>query len=140
MIRASALLTLVLFGTIQDCVALEIEVFTASAVPHQNQRLPGHQVTWYALDAPDRLDAKLPRFPASQANSMTEAQKWLANHGDRLAGEFRDAWQGRLKAQQYGLTKFPAVCIDGCSHKVYGTSDPAQALRVYRARNAGQRQ
>ena len=137
MIRASALLTLVLFGMIQDCVALEIEVFTTRAAPGQNQRLPGHHVTWYALDAPERLDAKLPRFPASQANGMAEAQRWLAKHGDRLAEEFRDAWLGRLKAQQYGLTKFPAVCIDGCSHKVYGTSDPAQALRVYHARMAG---
>jgi integrating conjugative element protein (TIGR03757 family) len=96
----------------------------------------GHPVTHASgarvieLDAPsrleDRLSAQLPADPA-QARAIV---RWrLRSGGAALQQRFADAYQGVTYAWSLGITKIPAVVING-RYVVYGVSDVNRAVAM----------
>ncbi len=112
--------------------ALEIEIFTASAIPLR--MLSGHQVRYYALDEPDRLAAQLPDLRTRDPNQATiQAKAWIRAYGDRYAQALRRASQGWMKVMEYRIDRVPAITFENGRYVVYGTTDITRALQQYSA-------
>ena len=113
-------------------ISAEIEVFTASYI--QPVKYPGHHISYYALDAPDRINDRLPEFSAvSEKQAYEAAMAWLKRHGTKIADALKTSTRGRTRALEYQVTKVPAIVFDQGSYVVYGTADVNRALSIYQA-------
>jgi len=115
--------------------ATTIEIFTireqAPLVPADVQSHHVH-VEIYRLDGLQQLEstlsAQLPNEPAA-AQRVALQRIGQLDRDDR--DTLRSAAVGLAKAQQYGLSRYPAIVIDGAV-VVYGTTDVEVALSRYR--------
>jgi integrating conjugative element protein (TIGR03757 family) len=103
-----------------------IEVFTdATLFPVTS----AGTATVYDLSAPRRLAADLGRgLPREPAAAETAARARIAGAGTNL----RAAYEGPAKALGYGLAKIPAVVFGQGQSVVYGVTDVAAAIQLYR--------
>lgn len=96
----------------------------------QNQGIP---ISLYHLNAPDALlnalGKQLPR-QIDQAKHKLLARFQKIGH-ERLKIQFMDAYQGVIKATQYGLNRYPAIVFDQGKAVVYGVTDLQKALAQY---------
>ena len=119
---------LLILGVSQISVAQQVEVFTASGVPHPTY--PGLSPVWYELDAAERLEDQIPTFSADPEKAEEEAMVWVNRHGHDYAEMAKKAHEPKLKAMEYQLLKVPAIVIEG-KYVVYGSVDVPLALRLY---------
>ena len=114
---------------------LTVEVFTtreqAPLVPAE-VKARDVSVEIYRLDGLQQLEstlsAQLPNEPAA-AQRVALQRIGQLDRDDR--DTLRSAAVGLAKAQQYGLSRYPAIVIDGAV-VVYGTTDVEVALSRYR--------
>ena len=69
-----------------------IEIFTQTLVKQIN--VPGHQITYYPLDAPERVET--PNF-----GNAEQARQWALNNKKALESQFMQAYEGTLKLIEY---------------------------------------
>jgi len=102
----------------------EVRVFTDRL--HPVTAIPGIRIT--ELDAPTRLEAELAaQLPADRAQAAAIVQQRLQQGGFELQRRMASAYQGVADAWSLGVTKIPAVVVDG-RYVVYGEPDVARAL------------
>ena len=113
----------------------QVELFTTAARP-----LPGHspatgqdiQLTVYHLDGLARLNAILShQLPPKPEVAKAMAATRLGALTERQQADLRATATGLLAAQRYGLTRYPALVING-EAVLYGVTDPTEAVRQYR--------
>jgi len=106
-----------------------IEVFTSARTPIATASTPA--VLVYNLDLPARIEAELStRLPQDREAAAQIASAELQGAWRKSAETLTHAYQGLLKARQYGLQKLPAMVFDGQA-VVYGVIDLEQALGDY---------
>jgi integrating conjugative element protein (TIGR03757 family) len=99
-------------------------------------------VTVYDLDAPAREEARFSQgLPADRDQAMAEAKRRLADISQSEQDRINSAFDGLLKALQYGLDRYPAIVFDDGQAVVYGTGleEALGHYRKWRARQAQQR-
>jgi len=108
-----------------------IEVFTET--PTQIETFEGVDVIYYDLSAPARVKKQLaPSLPADEKIALVQAKAFFeTSEGKAYKIAMRDAYRGKQKMMQYQLSKLPAVVFEGGTYVIYGTTDVAQALRLY---------
>lgn len=85
------------------------------------------------LDAPSRLEDRFSaHLPADPAKATAIVRWRLRNGGAALQQRFADAYQGVTYAWSLGITKVPAVVVDG-RYVVYGVSDVNRAVSLIEA-------
>lgn len=113
----------------------QVELFTTTAHPppaHLNATGEDIQLTVYDLDGLARLNATLShQLPPQKAAAKAMAATRLASLTERQQAELRATATGLLAAQRYGLTRYPAVVVNG-EVVIYGLTDPTAAVRQYR--------
>lgn len=94
----------------------------------------GQAVAVYNLDDGERLTAELARgLPPDQEAAKAALQRRFAEQGRAAVQQrFERAFQGRIAAFEYGLTRYPAVVFNHGQAVVYGVTDLPQALTLYR--------
>lgn len=109
-----------------------IEVFTEAST--QVDTLAGVDVIHYDLSAPARVKKQLaPKLPADEKVALAQAKAFFETaEGKSYKIAMRDAYRGKQKMMQYQLSKLPAVVFEGGTYVIYGTTDVAQAVRLYR--------
>ena len=109
-----------------------IEVFTVG--PTQVDALAGVDVIHYDLSAPARVKKQLaPKLPADEKIALVQAKAFFETaEGKAYKIAMRDAYRGRQKMMQYQLSKLPAIVFESGTYVIYGTTDVAQAMRLYR--------
>ncbi|WP_122339469.1 TIGR03757 family integrating conjugative element protein [Pseudomonas caricapapayae] len=115
-------------------VSAETVVVTDSRTPIKNS--VGVRVIY--LDNPEiiqqQLSAGLPNDP--QIAAFEVKRRMSGDRGEAINKRLRDAHQGVADAWGWGVTKIPAVVVDG-QYVVYGNADVARAQALvadYRAR------
>ena len=112
----------------------QVELFTTTAHPppaHLNATCEDIQLTVYDLDGLARLNAALShQLPPQKAAAKAMAATRLAALTERQQAELRATATGLLAAQRYGLTRYPAMVING-EAVFYGLTDPTEAVRQY---------
>lgn len=103
-----------------------VEVFTATEQPIHKPA--GIDVELYALDAPDRLQERLPKFHGNHA--VQSAKAWAEANAQLMADAMMAAHAGRVKVIEYKIEKVPAIVINN-TYLIYGTTDIARALHIY---------
>lgn len=108
-----------------------IEVFTDE--PAFVDRLAGATVVHYDLSELDRLKKTgLPRLPANESQAKEMAIAFFASpEGAKFKEDIKGAMRGHQKMMRYSLQKIPAVVFDQGKYVVYGTTDVAEAARLY---------
>jgi integrating conjugative element protein (TIGR03757 family) len=137
-IVAMALLTSIGFSLpshAQD--ARMIEVFTDQ--PAFVDRLAGATVVHYDLSELDRLkQTGLPHLPANESLAKEKAIAFFASpEGAKFKEGIKGAMRGHQKMMRYNLQKIPAVVFDQGKYVVYGTTDVAEAARLYQVHMFG---
>ncbi|MBR9910333.1 MAG: TIGR03757 family integrating conjugative element protein [Gammaproteobacteria bacterium] len=107
-----------------------IEVFADSTF---QQEAPGvENVTVYVIDRIERLQQQLsqglPRDPESAKQEVIQRFQGLDTH---LSRQLENAAIGLLKAQRYGIDRYPAMVFEGRA-VVYGVVDLGEATGRYR--------
>ncbi|MCB1735681.1 MAG: TIGR03757 family integrating conjugative element protein [Gammaproteobacteria bacterium] len=129
----------VLFAWVLPALAIagpsRIDVFVERPTSLQNQvalEQRGIAVHVHALDAVTRLQQAMSEgLPTQSDQAQQEVFRRLQEQPD-WSTQIGQAWQGRLLASQYRLTRLPAVVIDGdANHVVYGTLDPGRAIQTW---------
>ncbi|MGH2708686.1 MAG: TIGR03757 family integrating conjugative element protein [Actinomycetota bacterium] len=106
-----------------------LEVFTTARTPIATASTPA--VLVYNLDLPARIEGELSRrLPQDREAAAQLASGELQGAWRKSAETLTHAYQGLLKARQYGLQKLPAMVFDGQA-VVYGVIDLEQALGDY---------
>ncbi|MGH2371822.1 MAG: TIGR03757 family integrating conjugative element protein [Chloroflexota bacterium] len=114
-----------------------IEIFTTARTPIATASTSA--VLVYNLDLPARIEAELStRLPQDREAAAQLASAELQGAWRKSAETLTHAYQGLLKARQYGLQKLPAVVFDGQA-VIYGITDLSQALSHYRRWQVGAR-
>ena len=113
----------------------QVELFTTAAHPppaHHNATGEDIQLTVHDLDGLARLNAILShQLPPQQTAAKAMAATRLAALTERQQADLRATATGLLAAQRYGLTRYPAMVING-EAVFYGLIDPTEAVRRYR--------
>lgn len=97
------------------------EVFTTAGVPVTH--VPDN-VTVVELDKPSRLDQQLSQGLPDEKDAAAQA---VQNRLQGFKKAYGQAYSGLLRAWRLGVTKVPAVVVDG-QYVVYGQPDVAAAL------------
>ncbi|MGH8624826.1 MAG: TIGR03757 family integrating conjugative element protein [Gammaproteobacteria bacterium] len=114
--------------------APRIEIFTTARYPISGAT-PAVQI--YILDEPARIEAELSGGLPQGKNAAAEfARAQVQGAWREPAQHLTRAYQGLLKARQYGVLRLPAIVFDG-QVVVYGITDLEQALAEYRRLKAG---
>lgn len=102
----------------------EVLIFTDEKHPISNA---GHYEVYY-LDLPAKVEQRLSE---GLSNDPTEAkQQALQRINDpKLQQEIQQSYRGVIKAWQLGLTKIPAVVVNG-KYVVYGIADVKTAVNL----------
>lgn len=112
----------------------QVELFTTAAHPppaHLNATVQDIQLTVYDLDGLARLNAILShQLPPQKTVAKAMAATRLGALTERQQAELRATATGLLAAQRYGLTRYPAIVING-EAVIYGLTDPREAVRQY---------
>ena len=112
----------------------QVELFTTTAHPppvHLNATGEDIQLTVYDLDGLARLNAALShQLPPQQSAAKAMAATRLGALTERQQADLRATATGLLAAQLYGLTRYPAMVING-EAVFYGLTDPTAAVRQY---------
>lgn len=104
--------------------AQDVQVFTDSSHPVQT----GRGVPVLLLDAPARIEAALSAgLPADPSQAAAVMRQRLTSGGTALQRQLGQAYQGVAQAWGLGITKLPAVVVDG-RYVVYGEPDVDRAL------------
>lgn len=115
--------------------APRFEVFTTSR--HRIIAANRAGVEMYHFDAPAALEAELSAcLPPDRNRASRFVRAQIQDAWRETAEVLTRAYQGLLKARQYGLPKVPAVVFDGRA-VVYAITDREQALADYRRWRAG---
>ena len=117
----------------------QIEVFYDNSTPIYDVDALRRQhalmdLTLYNLNTPDVLEDELGQgLPSNpqQAHQMLMARLEQIGRAT-LEKRFKAAYQGLIKAQTYGIDRFPAVVFDHGASVIYGISDLEAALVRYR--------
>ncbi len=110
--------------------APRIEIFTTARYPISGAT-PAVQI--YILDEPARIEAELSASLPQDKNAAAEfAQAQVQGAWREPAQHLTLAYQGLLKAKQYGVLRLPAIVFDGTAI-VYGVTDLEEALSIYRS-------
>ena len=113
----------------------QVELFTTAAHPppaHHNATGEDIQLTVYDLDGLARLNAILShQLPPKPEVAKAMAATRLGALTERQQADLRATATGLLAAQRYGLTRYPALVING-EAVLYGVTDPTEAVRQYR--------
>ncbi len=111
-----------------------IEVFTTTRYPIACSI---RSVQMYILDEPAHIEAELSAsLPQGKDAAAEFAQAQVQGAWRDEAQRLTRAYQGLLKAKQYGVLRLPAIVFDG-QMVVYGITDLDQALAHYRRLKAG---
>lgn len=123
---AIALLLLASLAPAQADEPVSAEVFTDSGI----YRLANAQgAVVYDLSAPNRLNLGLDSgLPRNQEAALAMAKARIASNSETI----RSAYAGYGKAAQYQIAKIPAVVFGHGEAVVYGATDVAEALTLYR--------
>ncbi len=114
--------------------APRIEIFTTARYSISGAT-PAVQI--YILDEPARIQAELSAsLPQGKDAAAEFAQAQVQGAWREEAQLLTLAYQGLLKAKQYGVLRFPAIVFDG-QMVVYGITDLEQALAYYQRLKAG---
>ncbi|MCR9184740.1 MAG: TIGR03757 family integrating conjugative element protein [Halieaceae bacterium] len=112
----------------------QVELFTIAAHPppaHHNVTGEDIQLTVYHLDGLARLNATLShQLPPQQSAAKAMAATRLGALTERQQADLRATATGLLAAQRYGLTRYPAMVVNG-EAVYYGLTDPTAAVRQY---------
>ena len=101
------------------------EVFTVAGVPVTH--VPDN-ATVVELDKPSRLDKQLSQgLPDKKDTAARAVQKRLAGFKEA----YGEAYSGLMRAWRLGVTKVPAVVVDG-TYVVYGQPDVTAAVAEIR--------
>ena len=113
----------------------QVELFTTVAHPppaHPNAAGQDIQLIVYELDVLARLNATLShQLPPQKAAARAMAATRLGALTERQQADLRATATGLLAAQRYGLSRYPAMVING-EAVLYGLTDPTEAVRQYR--------
>jgi len=115
-----------------------IEVIFDNSTPIQGlerlqQKHPSIELALYNLNAPDLVEDELGR---GLTGNPEKAHQILMARLEQIGREtlekrFKAAYQGVIKAQFYGIDRFPAVVFDRGASVVYGVSDLEAAVARY---------
>ncbi len=112
----------------------QVELFTTADYPPptvNSAKEQDVQLTVYYLDGLVRLNAtlshQLPPQPAA-ATAIAAARLGVLTDSDHA--QLRSTATGLLAAQRYGLTRYPAIVVNGVA-VTYGLTDSAEAVRRY---------
>ncbi|WP_111748808.1 TIGR03757 family integrating conjugative element protein [Salinisphaera orenii] len=126
--RCVGLLCLGLAGTLGVLAAgaaPRVDVYTVSGQPVTQVPDRAHVVE---LDKPARLDHRLSTgLPANKQAAAAVVRERLSH----FKAAYGRAYRGLTRAYQLGVTKVPAVVVDG-RYVVYGQSNVAKALSTVR--------
>lgn len=107
-----------------NTLGADTQVFTDQQ--HPIEAPPGVRVIH--LDAAGRIESELAAdLPADPTKAATIVQQRLAGGGADLQRRLAGAYQGITDAWSLGVTKIPAVVVDG-QYVVYGDPDVSRAL------------
>lgn len=88
----------------------------------------------YNMNAPDAIEHELghglPPDPAKSKGILTERMQAIGI--EQLKQRFVAAYQGVIKAQEYGIDRYPAIVFDDGASALYGVADLQEALNRYR--------
>jgi len=108
-----------------------IEIFITSKMDVQDSQA---NVTVHELDGLAALDRELSEgLSGDPVTAQRQALERINALGDRVRSKAEHAIGGLVLAQEYGITKLPAVVFDGGISVVYGMTDVDQAIEIYRA-------
>lgn len=89
-------------------------------------------VTVYDLSEPSRIEDRISlNLSSTPLIAQRQAKKILEDHGPSIMREFAEAYQGTLKANDYQLTKLPAIVFNHGDSVVYGELNIAKAIQIY---------
>lgn len=112
-----------------------IDVFVARPTAIQNRvalEQRGVAVHVHELDAVTRLQKEMSKGLPSQSTQAQQEVFRRLQEQPNWSTKIGKAWQGRLLASQYRLTRLPAVVIDGDAKRVvYGTLDLGRAIQTW---------
>ena len=112
----------------------QVELFTTTAHPPQiphNAAGQGIELTVFYLDGLTRLNATLShQLPPQKAAAKAMAATRLGALTDSQHADLRTTATGLLAAQRYGLTRYPALVING-EAVTYGSTDPVEVVHHY---------
>ena len=111
-----------------------IEVFTSHAFPVTGLADDGaRDVAIYRLDGLAALEAALSvDLPADPEAARAEALRRLGDIDAAQVAHAREAAEGLVRAAEYGISRYPAVVIDG-RYLIYGVTHVPEALSLVRA-------
>ena len=116
-----------------------IEIISDAAHPVENiavvqKKLSGGAtIRYFTIDAQARLDETLSKdLPADPEQARVIAlQRIQALDRPSLAKNLSESFEGLLRAQRYGIDRYPAVVFDEGKTVVYGVTDLQEAVRLY---------
>ena len=111
-----------------------IEVFTSHAFPFSGLADVGaDDVAIYRLDGLAALETALSvDLPADPEAARAEALRRLGDIDAAQVAHAREAAEGLVRAAEYGISRYPAVMIDG-RYLIYGVTHVPEALSLVRA-------
>ncbi len=91
-------------------------------------------INLYNMNAPERIEHELGHgLPPDPEKSKRILMKRMQTIGiEQLKQRFVAAYQGVIKAQEYGIDLYPAIVFDDGASVVYGVVDLQEALNRYR--------
>lgn len=114
------------FMTLAGAASAGVEVFTIAGLPVTNAP---DDAAIVELDGPARLDAQLSQGLPADPDQARQAMRERVSRPDwpEMKARYHSAYTGLTRAWILGVTKVPAVVVDG-RFVVYGQPDVAQAL------------
>src|SRR5688572_15622747 len=98
-----------LSGTAQT---VQVDIFHWGDVTTQPS-LPGTEIRFHNLNAPEELKRQLPSFRGSQAQAEQSAMSWIQSvQGKAYTEQLRKSYDGHMLARQYQLIKAPAIVFE----------------------------
>lgn len=115
-----------------------VEIFTDSGNPVSTAAAGalGVSTTTYELDAIDQLEAELSEGLSSEPETAREqaARRIQAMGPEAMKRRGRAGAEALEKAYRYGLTRFPAIVVNGGAGVIYGITDLRSAVDIAAAR------
>lgn len=104
--------------------------------------IPGVDVAVFDLSAPERAKREYsPAFSPDITIARQQAEQFFKTpNGIAYVNRLKDANHGKILSLQYGLKKIPAIVFDEGRYAVYGTTDIAKAVVLYRRYLQGARE
>lgn len=103
--------------------------------------IPGVEVAVLDLSAPESAKREFsPKFSPDVRIARSQAEQFFKTPaGVAYVNRLKEANRGKILSLQYGLQKIPAIVFDEGRYAVYGTTDVAKAVALYRRYRQGER-